>query len=92
VLLDGTSGKKRRLFFTSPVTGSVNLQVEATGLSNPDRLVVNAVTGGVLNRGKIEVACKSGERIALDIEFDSSYAGPIEVAAVVLPPSEGAPS
>ncbi|MES5485301.1 hypothetical protein QMZ05_21340 [Bradyrhizobium sp. INPA03-11B] len=92
LLLDGTSGTKRRLFFTSPVTGSVNLSVEATGLSNPDQLVVTAVSGGTLNDGKIEVACKRGERVALDIEFDSSYAGPIETSAVVVPLANGAPS
>jgi hypothetical protein len=92
LLLDDTSGKKRRLFFTSPVTGSVSLAVEATGLSNPDQLVVTTVSGGTLKNGKIEVACKRGERVALDIEFDSSYSGPIETAAVVIPLADGAPS
>jgi len=68
------------------------LAVEATGLSNPDQLVVTTVSGGTLKNGKIEVACKRGERVALDIEFDSSYAGPIETAAVVIPLADGAPS
>lgn len=82
LLLDAL-GKTRRIFFTSPAEGIVSLQIEATGLSNPDQLVVTAVSGGTLAGSKIEVACTRGERIALDVEFDNAYAGPIETAAAV---------
>ncbi|MFC7699472.1 hypothetical protein ACFQX9_22580 [Bradyrhizobium sp. GCM10028915] len=92
LLLDGTAGRKRRIFFTSPVAGLVSVQVEATGLSNPDQLAVTAVSGGTLISGKIEVACKRGERVGLDIEFDSPYTGPIELDAVVAPVAEETPS
>jgi hypothetical protein len=92
LLLDGAAGRKRRLFFTSPVAGLVSLQVEATGLSNPDQLAVTAVSGGALNSGKIEVACKRGERVTLEIEFDSPYTGPIELDALVVPAVEETPS
>jgi hypothetical protein len=92
LLLDDASGKKRRLFFTAPVQGTISLQIEATGLSNPDQLVVTAVSGGTLASGKIEVAAKRGERVALDVEFETPYAGPIETSAVVTPLGEGASS
>jgi hypothetical protein len=92
LLLEDLSGRKRRLFFTSPVSGSVSLQIEATGLSNPDQLVVTAVSGGAVSGGKIEVACKRGERVSLNVEFETAYAGPIETAAVILPLTEGTPS
>jgi hypothetical protein len=92
LLLDSASGRKRRLFFTSPVEGWVSLQIEATGLSNPDQLVVTAVSAGTLADGRIEVACKRGERVALDVEFENAYPGPIETSAVVRPLGDGATS
>lgn len=84
LLPDVTQPQKRRLFFTSPVAGNVALHVEATGLSNPDRLAVTSVIGGTLNAGAIEILCRKGQRVALDVEFDTPYAGPVEISAVVV--------
>lgn len=90
LLPDAGSPRKRRLYFTSPVTGTVTLYVEATGLSVPDRLAVNAVTGGTLNDGAIEVKCSKGQRVVLDVEFDAPYAGPVETSAFATPKIEEA--
>jgi hypothetical protein len=78
------------LLFTAPVEGNIKLHVEATGLSNSDRLTITSVAGGTLNNGSIEVACKKGERVTLDVEFDIPYVGPVETSAVVTPIVPGA--
>lgn len=89
VLPDWANARKRRLFFTSPAAGKVSLDVEATGLSNPDRLTITSVTGGTLEAGLIDIVCNKGERVTLDIEFDTPYAGPVELSAVVTSIVEG---
>jgi hypothetical protein len=89
LLPDVTFPRKRRLFFTAPVTGTIALSVEATGLSNPDRLAITSVAGGKLNNGSIEVDCVKGERVALEVEFDAPYVGPVETSAVVTPAGPG---
>ena len=90
LLPDAALPRRRRLFFTAPAAGIIKLQVEATGLSNSDRLTITSVAGGTLNNGSVEVACKKGERVALDVEFDSPYVGPVETSAVVIPIDRGA--
>jgi hypothetical protein len=76
--------KRRRLIFTSPVEGDVNVTVEASGLSVPDRLQIRTTTHGTINAGDLVVACRRGERISVDVEFDVPYGGPIELSAVFL--------
>jgi hypothetical protein len=90
LLPDAAHPRKRRLFFTAPVAGNIKLHVEATGLSNSDRLTITSVAGGTLNNGSIQVACKKGERVTLDVEFDIPYVGPVETSAVVTPIVPGA--
>jgi hypothetical protein len=90
LLPDATHPRKRRLFFTAPIAGMIKLDVEATGLSNSDRLTISSVVGGTLNNGSIEVVCKKGERVALDVEFDTAYVGPVETSAIVTPIAPGA--
>ena len=87
---DAKDPQKRRLFFTAPANGKIALRVEATGLSAPDRLNVVAATDGTLQSGLVEVLCKKGQRMSVDVEFDTAYAGPIELSAFVTPVEEAA--
>jgi hypothetical protein len=66
------------------------LQFEATGLSSADRLTVVDVSGGSLQDGFVQLVCKKGERASVDVEFDTAYAGPIEMSAFVAPVEEAA--
>ncbi len=87
---DTKTPQKRRVFFTSPVSGSIVLYTEATGLSTPDRLGVRGVSGGTAKADGIEVTCIKGQRVILEVEFDAPYVGPIETSAFLVTPVEEA--
>jgi hypothetical protein len=81
IIPDAAAPHIRKLFFTSPTTGPIILQLHATGLSSRDRLVARRATGATLRNGEIEVSCVAGQRVTMEVEFDSPYTGPIEVDA-----------
>jgi hypothetical protein len=87
---DSSRPHQRRLYFTAPAAGQFTLQFEATGLSSADRLTVVDVSGGSLQDGFVQLVCKKGERASVDVEFDTAYAGPIEMSAFVAPVEEAA--
>lgn len=90
LLPDPAAPQKRRLFFTAPASGKISLQVEATGLSQPERLSIISASIGVVNGTAVEVICKKGERVSVDITFDTPYVGPVETSALVMPVVEAA--
>jgi hypothetical protein len=79
---DPWNKRRRRLFFTSPVNGVVNLSVEASGLSNNEQLVISSANVGSVIGGKVVLTCKRGERVSVELEFLEEYIGPIELNAV----------
>lgn len=84
LLPDAANLKRRRLIFTSPVEGNVNVSVEASGLSVPDRLQISTATVGRISNGDLVMPCRKGERITVDVEFHVPYGGPIELSAIFL--------
>jgi hypothetical protein len=81
LLPEAANARKRRLFFTSPVAGDISVNVDATGLSIPDQIVITKAETGTINAGRVVVPCTKGQRISLDVEFEIAYAGPIELSA-----------
>lgn len=81
VLIEAANPRRRRLLFTSPVTGDINVVVEASGLSSPDKIGITQSATGAIKAGQVVIACTKGQRIILDVEFDVPYAGPIELSA-----------
>jgi hypothetical protein len=79
---DSSNRRRRQLIFTSPVGGHIRIAVEASGLSSPERLEILSSSSGSVEEGNVIVACKRGERLSVDVEFDSEYGGPIELNAV----------
>lgn len=76
------SGNKRSLFFTVDVSCAIELSVQATGINAPELLIVTGTSAGELEKGRIVLPVKGGERQHLDIAFDEPYDGPIEISAV----------
>lgn len=73
--------KKRRLIFTSPVSSDIIITTDASGLNAEERLtIINASIGNVSN-DTLEISCEAGKRQSVDVEFDVSYSGPIEISA-----------
>lgn len=84
LLVDQSNKQKRRLLFNSPVNGIVNIRILAAGLSTTEHLEVAVSDRGNLINGDLQVSCKKGERIRMDIEFITEYEGPLEIEAVHL--------
>jgi hypothetical protein len=82
IVLAGDAPTKRRLMFTVPVNGNVNITVEASGLSTPEWLSIVRSSCGEVANGGVTVACEARQRVSLDVEFDTPYSGPIEISAV----------
>ena len=81
LLPDPTNLKLRKLIFTSPVDGEVSVSIEASGLSTPERLAIDSAKIGAVKGGDIVLTCRKGERITIDVELETAYAGPIEFNA-----------
>ncbi|APO66154.1 hypothetical protein IE4872_CH00489 [Rhizobium gallicum] len=81
VMADSLNTRKRRLFFTSPVTGNLNVGVEASGLNSPEELSIVSAAQGDVKNGEVIISATKGQRIILDVDFDVPYVGPIELNA-----------
>lgn len=75
------AAKARTLYFSSPITGLIELTLQATGLNNPESLYPVKAGAASIKRDKILIDVKEGERTSLLVEFDEPYDGPIEVGA-----------
>lgn len=81
VMADSLDRRKRRLFFTSPVSGNLNIGVEASGLNSPEELWIIGTAQGEVRNGEVVISAAKGQRIVLDVDFDVPYVGPIELNA-----------
>ena len=60
------------------------MSVEASGLSNNERLSIASTNAGSVKGGDVVLTCRKGERVCVEVEFASDYAGPIELSALLL--------
>lgn len=82
IILDSQgTAKSRTLYFSSPVTGLIELVLQATGVNTPESLYPVKAGGASIKNDKILLDVKEGERNSLLVEFDEPYDGPIEVNA-----------
>jgi hypothetical protein len=73
---------KRRIFFTSDESCRAQLRISASGLSDKEDLFLKSSNEGKIEKGKLSIDLKAGERKSLDIEFAEEYEGPIELVAI----------
>lgn len=81
---DAGKPSKRRIIFTPPVSGDINLSIEASGLSTPERLVITSADTGAVKDGAVVISCERDMRVTIDVEFSAPYTGPIELAAFTM--------
>ncbi len=81
LLSDMDDNTKRRLFFTSPIAGELVVEVEATGLSAPEKIVIKQSDDGRVENGSLIISSNAGMRTSVNVVFESGYAGPIELVA-----------
>ncbi len=76
---------RRRIFFTPDESCRAQLRISASGLSDErdfEDLTVKNSNEGQIEKGKLFLDFKAGERKKIDIEFAEEYEGPIELVAV----------
>ena len=74
------SDKRRRVAFTPSFSGKAQLVLYEAGADTDRRLTVMKSTAGKVRQGAINLPVKKGERVAFDIELDSSFVGAMKVA------------
>lgn len=77
----GGTAKTRYLYFSAPVSGRLELKIQATGVNAPELLHPVKVETAIIKNGTIRVDVLEGQRTAISIEFDEAYDGPLEVEA-----------
>lgn len=77
----GNDGLSRTVFFTPAASGSAEIVVAASGLSDDVALsLVSASTGTVVN-GRVQTLLVKGQRTAISVTFSEPFDGPIELEA-----------
>ncbi len=68
--------------FTSPVQGEIEIAVDASGLSSSERLTIIGTSAGTTEHGRVVLTTTALVRVAVNVEFDAPYGGPIEISAI----------
>lgn len=76
-----TEGKTRRVYFTPTETGRIALGLSATGVNGAEPLRIVGSNLGNPEDGIVWIDVKEKERVAIELEFDEPYPGPIEANA-----------
>jgi hypothetical protein len=78
----------RKIYFTSPASGCIELSIQALGINDPEPLtIVDAYPTKPVN-GVLKLDIEAGERQEISIFLDESYVGPIEVIAILVSDEE----
>jgi hypothetical protein len=71
-------GELRKIAFTPEGSATATLEIAAVGVSNDEILIIRSINGQPCSRSpKLEL--KQGERMNLEVMFESAYAGPISM-------------
>ena len=85
IFISQGSSRTRRIFFTPEESCQAQLRISASGLSDKkdfENLYVKSSNEGRIEKGKLFLDLKAGERKKIDIEFAEEYEGPIELVVV----------
>lgn len=81
----GADERSRTIFFTPDASGTVEIAVSASGLSEDVELALAGASAGTVINGRLRAALVKGVRTAVDVTFSEPFAGPIELDAHTLP-------
>jgi hypothetical protein len=83
------NGQARRISFTPDESATASLEINAIGVSTDELLDIRSINGQPCPKSpKIEL--RAGERLSLEVAFDSPYMGPISVVLSSVPGGEHA--
>ncbi|MGN6150615.1 MAG: hypothetical protein ACTHOH_01225 [Lysobacteraceae bacterium] len=71
-------GRRRRIAFNPDATANAFLEISAVGVAADEAMNIKSINGDVC-RKKPLIQLRQGERLRLDVEFDSPYTGPINL-------------
>lgn len=71
----------REIFFTPSVEGRLQINISATGISAPVKLLVVAVDKGEVVEGSIQIDALRGARTMIKLKFNQDYNGPVVIDA-----------
>ena len=81
--IDGAASfTSRKLYFTVPTSGRIELSIQALGVNDPEPLVIIDAYPARAVDGVVVLDVEAGERQELTVNFDESYGGPIEIIAI----------
>lgn len=80
------SGQTRTIYFTPAETGRIALGLSATGVNGAESLRIVESNLGNPESGIVWLDVNGGERVAIEVQFDEPYAGPIEAKATAQEP------
>lgn len=82
-------GQARRISFTPDESATASLEINAIGVSTDELLDIRSIDGHPCPKSpKIELT--AGERLSLEVAFDSPYMGPISLVLISIPGGEHA--
>jgi hypothetical protein len=82
-------GKVRRISFTPDESATASLEINAIGVSTDELLDIRSIDGQPCPKSP-KVELKAGERLSLEVAFDSPYVGPISLVLSSIPGGEHA--
>lgn len=78
---DKSNPRRRQIIFSSPISAEIMLCVDATGLTNPERLNPVSTSKGHIEGNTIKAFCVADQRTRIDVVFDAPYVGPVQISA-----------
>ena len=78
---DRSNPSRRQIRFTSPISAEIVLCVDATGLTDSERLKPVSTSEGRIENSAVVVSCTADRRTSIDVVFDAPYTGPVEILA-----------
>lgn len=78
------SSTSRKIYFTPSEGGVIELKLMATGLMEPEKINITSSDSGTVKLGSVSINATKGERYAIDVSFDESYDGPVELQATLV--------
>lgn len=79
MITPGAARNQRSVWFTPQVSGTIKLQVRASGISSSPEIKITQVSQGIIEKGLAVVDATSGNRQQIELFFAENYAGPIEI-------------
>ncbi|MGH8054681.1 MAG: hypothetical protein ACREP4_12265 [Stenotrophomonas sp.] len=80
---------RRNIAFTPEATATVALEISAIGVSSDENLAIRSLNGNLCSKRPV-IKVTQGQRINLEVQFDTPYLGPIGITLAAVKEDENA--